>query len=83
MTIRKMPDTRSVTGNTYEEVASAQGYRRPLMVKEIMYYRRSNMCFPVCPRCMCTIEREYMAFCDRCGQRLDWKDFDSAMIWMR
>ena len=29
--------------------------------------------FPVCPRCQMTIEREYMGYCDRCGQKLDWK----------
>ena len=28
--------------------------------------------YPVCPRCNNTIKRQYQAFCDRCGQRLDW-----------
>ena len=31
---------------------------------------------PVCPRCKVTLEREYMGFCDRCGQRLDWEKWD-------
>ena len=83
MTIRKKPKMRSAAGNTYEEAASAQSYRRPMAVREVIYYRRSNVCFPMCPRCSCTVEREYMAFCDRCGQRLDWMDFDHALVIMR
>ena len=42
-------------------------YRLPMCVKE---FRRG---FPVCPRCKRTIEREYQAYCDRCGQCLKWK----------
>ena len=26
-----------------------------------------------CPRCKITLDREYQAYCDRCGQRLDWR----------
>ncbi len=36
--------------------------------------------YPVCPRCGITMEREYQTCCDRCGQRLDWKDFSKAAI---
>lgn len=83
MTIQDYRDIRVKTGNTYEEAANAQSYRWPLAVKKIIYYRRSNVSFPKYPRCLCAVEREYMAFCDRCGQRLDWKDFDHALIIMR
>ena len=31
--------------------------------------------YPVCPRCGITLEREYQAYCDRCGQALDWKKY--------
>lgn len=34
--------------------------------------------FPVCPSCAITLEREYQAYCDRCGQRLEWKYFKDA-----
>lgn len=67
----------------YEEAVAAQSYRRPLPVKEIVYFRHGKVCCPRCPRCLCTFEREYTAFCDRCGQRLDWKDIDKAMICVR
>ena len=36
--------------------------------------------FPKCPRCGSTMEREYQRFCDRCGQRLSWRDFDDAEV---
>ncbi len=31
-----------------------------------------------CPRCDVTLERDYQAYCDRCGQQLDWKRIDKA-----
>ena len=34
----------------------------------------------VCPRCSITMEREFMAYCDRCGQRLDWKYYKKAKV---
>ena len=36
--------------------------------------------YPICPRCGITFEREYQAFCDRCGQCLDWRCFSKAII---
>ena len=38
------------------------------------------MTYPVCPGCGCTLEREYQNYCDRCGQRLDWDNYDHAAI---
>ena len=34
----------------------------------------------VCPSCGITLEREFVNFCDRCGQRLDWDGYESAKI---
>jgi len=34
--------------------------------------------YPVCPACKRILEREYQIYCDRCGQRLDWKHFKDA-----
>ena len=49
-------------------------YRIPMNVtKSMSFYsfgRYSS--YPICPRCKITVEREYMAFCSRCGQKLDW-----------
>lgn len=36
--------------------------------------------YPVCPRCRSTLEREYQAYCDRCGQCLGWQSFPRAPV---
>lgn len=49
----------------------AISFRIPLAVSE---YRQFNdrEGYWVCPRCDITLDREYQAYCDRCGQCLDW-----------
>ena len=49
-------------------------YRLPLPIKEVIVLK-SGSCYPKCPRCGLSIDREYMNFCDRCGQRLEWRGF--------
>lgn len=52
-------------------------YRKPLQVTQIVQFSDGNS-YPRCPRCNCTIEREYMRYCDRCGQCLEWNAFHLA-----
>lgn len=54
-------------------------YRQPLGVREILVYR-SGQAYPVCPRCRSSLDREYMRFCDRCGQRLNWAHLRTAAV---
>lgn len=54
-------------------------YRLPLAVQEVRVFSNGNS-FPVCPKCGLTLEREYMNFCDRCGQKLDWKEYEKAVV---
>ena len=61
------------------ENAPAESFRRPMAVNEI-YRLHNKLTFSVCPRCRLTLEREYQAYCDRCGQALDWKHFRKARI---
>lgn len=56
-----------------------QSYRFPLAVTEIFLFYNGDT-FPVCPRCRITLEREYQSYCDRCGQRLDWRTYEQAHI---
>lgn len=56
-------------------------YRRPLAVCAIHYYGGKG--YPVCPRCKNGLEREYMSFCDRCGQRLNWQAFSGTAVDQR
>ena len=60
-------------------VLLAVQYRIPLPVREILQLPNGT-CYPICPRCNMTIEREYMCFCDRCGQKLSWERIDFARI---
>lgn len=39
-----------------------------------------NGYFPICPNCNMTLEREYQAYCDRCGAKLSWKNYNKAEI---
>ena len=54
-------------------------FRNPLQVTRKIIFSNGYE-FPICPRCKITIEREYMSFCDRCGQRLNWKGYSKAVI---
>lgn len=53
------------------ERVAAYLYRMPMSVKEVLKHGDGNL-YPICPRCTMTVEREYMRYCDRCGQRLAW-----------
>lgn len=64
---------------TCEEDYQKESYRWPMQVVEIHVFENGDG-FSVCPRCHTTLEREYQAFCDRCGQSLDWKNFKKAAV---
>lgn len=53
-------------------------YRKPMKVVEIRAL--SDSYFAVCPRCQMTLECEYQAFCDRCGQKLNWRGFSQIHL---
>ncbi len=60
-------------------------YRRPMPVTELIIYRNRNSHY-VCPRCGTTMEREFSFFCDRCGQKLCWKQYKKArriFLWKK
>ena len=53
-------------------------YRNPLPVIKVLTFS-NGYSFPICPRCDCSMDREYTNYCDRCGQKLGWQLFDFAM----
>lgn len=55
-------------------------YRAPMMVDEAIIYRKTfgDDIYYCCPRCQVLLEREFMAYCSRCGQCLDWRDCRKA-----
>lgn len=57
-------------------------YRTPMKIiesKKFPVYKDTSIYY-VCPRCKITLEREFMNFCDRCGQCLDWKGYRKAKV---
>ena len=52
-------------------------YRIPLPVTQVLILTHGDT-YPICPRCDCTLDREYMCYCDRCGQCLSWDLLDFA-----
>ena len=64
------------------DIEDAVSYRIPQFVTEVLRFKDGNE-YPVCPRCEITLDREYQAFCDRCGQALSWELFGDATIYDR
>ena len=60
-------------------VVSAEAYRIPLQVRKVVQFKEGH-CYPVCPRCDRSLDREYMHYCDRCGQRLGWEHLMNARV---
>ena len=55
-------------------------YRIGLQVTKVIYLPHYGHTYPLCPRCNSSLEREYVRFCDRCGQRLLWDHLDHAEV---
>ena len=54
-------------------------YRMPMPVLRIEKLPNKDE-FPVCPRCNIMLEREWMIYCNQCGQCLDWSMLNQARI---
>lgn len=63
----------------YTEVLS---YREPMLVSylQAIPFLGGYTTYPICPRCESSMEREYVSYCDRCGQALDWSKIHIASI---
>ena len=74
-----LPVSRDILWHILLALAS---YRVPRPVTERVVFPDCSgvPSYYVCPRCGITLEREFTAFCDRCGQRLDWRGCRDAKI---
>ena len=54
-------------------------YRIKMPVREVMVFKNGDGYY-ICPRCDITLDREFVAYCDRCGQRLGWKGYRKAKV---
>ena len=59
--------------------SSVSFVRNPKRVMAVLTFQ-SGTSYPICPRCDCSMDREYMRYCDRCGQRLSWERYDTAAV---
>ena len=53
-------------------------FRIPQTVSDLMVFPDTS--FFVCPQCGVTLVREFMNYCDRCVQRLDWRNYKNPRI---
>ena len=53
-------------------------FRIPKLVSDLMIFPDTS--FFVCPQCGITLEREFMKYCDCCGQCLNWKNYKKPRI---
>ena len=74
-----MPLKQTATKQRRFQAIEAVSYRVPLEVWEVLL-SRSGVSYPICPRCNNSLDREYMRFCDRCGQHLAWEFLDYAKV---
>ena len=61
-----------------EKPKATNSYRQPMQVTQVRQYQTTA--YYICPRCGVTMEREFMYYCDRCGQCLDWRHYKKAVI---
>ncbi len=60
-------------------------YRVPMKVSvmKLFWPFQGRNGYYVCPKCSALLDREFMAFCGRCGQRLDWSAYKKVRIIRR
>ena len=49
-------------------------YRTSMSVTSYKIYLNYN-CYAICPRCNSSLDREFMDYCNNCGQKLSWRNF--------
>lgn len=79
--MKKSQKSLVVTEKEFRKLQESVSYRNPMQISEIAIYYDSDLGFVgdyVCPRCKASLDRDFMSFCDRCGQKLSWKDYKKA-----
>ena len=79
---REIKISAQKVNSSLEQEDSPESYRKGMLVNEVMVFktRFGKTGYYVCPRCKITLYREFMSFCDRCGQKLDWRYYRKAKI---
>lgn len=78
----KKQTLKALPENT-EKLKEMASFQIPMRVTEkimIQAYAYQYDIYYICPRCKVGLERDFQSYCDRCGQRLDWKDYKKAKM---
>lgn len=81
--LAKRCEKKSTDKNSHLEIEDTpESYRVGMLVEEVMVFETwfGKSGYYICPRCKITMDREFISFCDRCGQKLDWKNYRKAKI---
>ena len=54
-------------------------YRIPTEVTHVIKFSNGDT-YSKCPRCYSLLDREYMNYCDSCGQKLAWNMLKHAIV---
>ncbi len=54
-------------------------YRAAMRIKEAILFSDGYVYY-CCPRCNVTLDREFVSYCDRCGQKIDWEKHRQAKL---
>lgn len=79
-TFKKPPKALPKSIKKLQELASRQ---IPMKITEkikLKMYDQQYGTYYICPLCKISLERDFMSYCDRCGQRLDWRGYKKAKI---
>ena len=87
---RSVEDTPKTTHSASSEISFSPSFiwqllmrfaecRMEIPIKEVMVFPNGHAYY-ICPRCNLTLDREFMAYCDRCGQHLGWRNYKKANV---
>lgn len=68
-----------IPGEVWQAVALAVSYRVEMRISKVMRFPGGYGAY-VCPRCSVTLDKDFQAFCDRCGQKLNWNGCRKAAV---
>ena len=56
----------------------AKSYRTSMSITEC--WQHGNELYYICPRCGVFLIRDFISYCDNCGQHLGWEKYRHAKI---
>lgn len=74
----KKQRTLIVPEKEYKKLVSLASYHSPMEIAEMVITYDTfwgNEGYYLCPRCKSSLERDFMLFCNCCGQKLDWNKY--------